>query len=623
MIKIYEAGTVDFNNNGLGAIKPIKCVETKKASLNGWQIDCEVALKYKDMISKDNVILVETKEKGEQPFIMDSPTIDSTITFTAKHVLFLSERYILDDVRPINLSANEFLNYINERTDNKSPFSFNTNVIDVKTKYFVRKTLLEALEETEELFSSAFDVDGYTISMMTSLKKESDLKLAYRNNIEGIKIYENWDTVVTKLMPVGPDGLLLDKKYLYADVSYPQPYTRIVDFSINTQDDDGNEKSEAQLKQELKAEALKYIEQNKNPKINYTVSANPQQNVGIGYVAKVLHPLVSIDVEVQSYEYDTLTKRVTKIEFGNYERDVKKEFSKITAQINETKKATNDFLLKAQKDAKKVIEDFAKVGHRYETENETYFLDTLPKEKAKYVMRMNLGGIAFSKNGVDGDYITAWTIDGKFNADFIATGTLEAIKIKAAEISGGTIDGVEISGSIFKTDKYITLHTPEFGIGGYIDFRDKDTNEQISSIYHNTGQGRHCFFKTNQYLHMQGGEGSFLEVENTGIAVLDGTIEASTEITVSSDKRLKENIQDIELSSIIDDVKVKSYNYINSDKRKVGVIAQSFINNKYEEYILSKDKKGFYSVSYNALLMGCIQKIQELEKRINALNGRR
>lgn len=30
MIKIYEAGTVDFDNNGLGAIKPIKCVETKK-----------------------------------------------------------------------------------------------------------------------------------------------------------------------------------------------------------------------------------------------------------------------------------------------------------------------------------------------------------------------------------------------------------------------------------------------------------------------------------------------------------------------------------------------------------------------------------------------------------------
>ena len=462
--------------------------------------------------------------------------------------------------------------------------------------------------------------------MLSTLKKESDLKLAYRKNIEGIKIYENWDTVVTKLMPVGPDGLLLDEKYLYADVSYPQPYTRIVDFSIDTQDENGNEKTDDQIKKELKEEALKYIEQNKNPKINYTITANPEQNIGIGFIAKVLHPLASIDVEVQSYEYDTLTKRVTKIEFGNYdgnyERDVKKEFSKITAQINETKKATNDFLLKAQKDAKKVIEDFAKVGHKYETENETYFLDTLPKEKAKYVMRMNLGGIAFSKNGVDGDYITAWTIDGKFNADFIATGTLEAIKIKAADISGGTIDGVEISGSIFKTDKYITLHTPALGgIGGYIDFRDKDTNEQISSIYHNTGQGRHCFFETNQYLHLHGGEGVFLGVENTGINVLDGSIEASTEITVSSDKRLKENIQDIELSSIVDDVKVKSYNYIDSDKRKVGVIAQNFINNKYEEYILSMDKKGFYSVSYNTLLMGCIQKIQQLEKRIKKLEG--
>lgn len=96
-----------------------------------------------------------------------------------------------------------------------------------------------------------------------------------------------------------------------------------------------------------------------------------------------------------------------------------------------------NFLEQAQKESAAIIEEFAKKGHRYETDNETYFLDKLPKEAAKYVMRMNLGGIAFSQNGWAGPYTTAWTIDGKFNADFISTGTLQAIKILGGSINIG------------------------------------------------------------------------------------------------------------------------------------------------------------------------------------------
>lgn len=281
--------------------------------------------------------------------------------------------------------------------------------------------------------------------------------------------------------------------------------------------------------------------------------------------------------------------------------------------------------------------------------SEICFMDTEDINTAVNVIKWNCNGLGFSTNGYSGPYRNAWTIDGTLNADFIKSGTLQSLTMKATQIiggsinindkfivdgkgklkaidgefsgsiSGGTIDGVTISGSVLKTDKYIALHTPAYGVGGYIDFRDKDTDEQISSIRHNTGQGIHCFFKTSQYLHLQGGEVVSLEVGSTGINVLDGSIEASTNITVSSDERLKENIQNIEISSIIDDIEVKSYNYINSNKKRVGVIAQHFLNSEYSEYILSKNKSGLYSVDYNALLMACIQKSQELSRKIDTL----
>ena len=52
------------------------------------------------------------------------------------------------------------------------------------------------------------------------------------------------------------------------------------------------------------------------------------------------------------------------------------------------------------------------------------------------VLRINVNGIGFSHDGVNGPYQTAWTLDGRFVADFITTGVLDATLIKT-----GTLDG--------------------------------------------------------------------------------------------------------------------------------------------------------------------------------------
>lgn len=108
--------------------------------------------------------------------------------------------------------------------------------------------------------------------------------------------------------------------------------------------------------------------------------------------------------------------------------------------VDHVENMKDTFLDQAKLEATQLINAWATKGYRYETENETYFLDALPKEKAKNVLRINLGGIAFSTSGWAGPYHTAWTIDGKFNADFINTGTLKAIKLIGNAIEGGSIN---------------------------------------------------------------------------------------------------------------------------------------------------------------------------------------
>jgi hypothetical protein len=73
--------------------------------------------------------------------------------------------------------------------------------------------------------------------------------------------------------------------------------------------------------------------------------------------------------------------------------------------------------------------------------NEILIMDTDDKETAVNVIRMNVNGIGFSTTGYDGDYTTAWTIDGHFNADFIKAGTINAIDITGSHITGVLMEG--------------------------------------------------------------------------------------------------------------------------------------------------------------------------------------
>ena len=66
-------------------------------------------------------------------------------------------------------------------------------------------------------------------------------------------------------------------------------------------------------------------------------------------------------------------------------------------------------------------------------------MDTADTSTAVNVIRMNRNGIGFSTNGYNGPFTTAWTIDGGFVADFIKSGTIEAIDITGSNITGSNL----------------------------------------------------------------------------------------------------------------------------------------------------------------------------------------
>lgn len=113
-------------------------------------------------------------------------------------------------------------------------------------------------------------------------------------------------------------------------------------------------------------------------------------------------------------------------------------------------------------------------------------------------------------------------------------------------------------------------------------------------------------------VRIDGGKGSITAV---------GSITGNTYIS-SSDRRLKENIEYIDLSSLVEDIKVCSFDFINGESNNVGIIANDYVGNKYSKYFLTTfEREGieYYGVNYHTLFMAAIQKIQLLEKEIKGI----
>ena len=57
------------------------------------------------------------------------------------------------------------------------------------------------------------------------------------------------------------------------------------------------------------------------------------------------------------------------------------------------------------------------------------YMNAPDKEHATQVMQINMNGIGFSREGFEGPYKNAWTIDGVFLGEFIKAGTVTAEKL--------------------------------------------------------------------------------------------------------------------------------------------------------------------------------------------------
>ncbi len=454
MIKLFGQTDKSFVSNGDVVLKPLKA-RVHKADNGDFYLDLETGLEYADYIAEGNIVVANTPQ-GDQPFRISNPKkTKSKITTRAFHIFYDSQNYLIADSYVVNKNCNDALDHLNKATDNPSPFITLSDISITDSYRCVRKSLYEAVQTVLERWGGHLVRDGFKIEIRSAIGKDNGVTVRYKKNLKDITCDENWDNVVTKLLPVGKDGILLnalDKSsdlYVYSDLQYDIPYTKTVSFSQDNileedyQSSDGNTNMTAYqqaLIDDLRVQAQTYVDSNSVPQVNYTLKANLEKITDIGDTVEVIDDRLGINLltNVIAYEYDCILKEYKELEFGNFQKTLSGLIENITAAteklVNDQTETVKIVLGEELKTATDKI--WSAMGNSYVIYDGDKILvvDSLPKETAKYVIMINNGGIGFSTTGINGTFNSAWTIDGTLDMQQI-----NVINLTANLIKGGTL----------------------------------------------------------------------------------------------------------------------------------------------------------------------------------------
>lgn len=468
MIKLFSSIDTSFASNGDKIIIPTKA-KIHKEDNNDFYLDLECGLEYINDLTENRIIVAPTPQ-GEQAFrIRNIEKTKNKIKAKCWHVFYDSEDYLIEDSYVVDKNCNDALDHLNMATDNASPFTTLSDVQTISSFRCVRKSLYEAIQTVLERWGGHLVRDNFNIEIRSKIGKDNEVVVRYAKNLKDISCSYNWDNVVTKLLPVGKDGLLLEEKYVYSQTQYEIPYTKTISFNQNINQDDfkdseGNidENSYNQaLINDLRTQAMNYVNANCIPQVNYTLSANLEKITDVGDTIEVDDERLGIKLTTYliAYDYDCILGKYIELQFGNFNQ----KLSNLTSNIaNDTQKQideSNSTIKVTLGDELKTAQDkiWNALGSSYciYGGDKILIVDKLPKEEAKNVIMLNNGGIGFSQTGINGNFQSAWTIDNVMNMEKI-----NVINLTADMIKGGTLkigSNLNQSGKIEVYDEANTL----------------------------------------------------------------------------------------------------------------------------------------------------------------------
>lgn len=451
MICLHDSKKTNFNNNGLVILSDCKSAYVKERLNDLYEYTLEYPLDSRgkwQYLVEGNII---KSSKGQLFRIYHKVKTLTGIQVNARHIFYDLLDNFLEDVRPENLNGAGAMDWILTHAQYTHPFSSMSDVSTVATKYFIRKNVVEAIMGQDGIIANwggELVRDNFSIKLLQARGIDRGILIAYGKNIIGIEETIDLDSICTRIMPVGKDGLLLTDKYIDSPYinNFSHPKIKVVEFN-----DIDNET-------DLRTAAQNYFIDTKcdipqfNYKIDFVELSKMEEykhyavleTVYVGDTVTIKHARLNINLKAKviRLKINDITGRIEEVELGSFKPNISNAFSNLSNNIkslsadivqvksdyqNDLDNATN--LITGSKGGNVVIRQDEN-GHPYEI----LIMDTTDVNTAKNVWRWNISGFGYSSSGINGPYSIAITMDGHIVGTFI-----KALVISGAQIKTGYI----------------------------------------------------------------------------------------------------------------------------------------------------------------------------------------
>ncbi|MBR1540949.1 MAG: phage tail protein [Clostridia bacterium] len=540
MITLHSKDSENFlNNNGIGILRDFIEDPLIKESKNGeLYVECKYKHngRYAGRLELENIMVMPAGYSDKEAFRIKKveKVLNATNTYIyiyAQHISYDLADNILEDVYPQNLNGSGALNWILTRTQYPNRFEGYSDIIVSNSARYVSKNPIEALiGDIDNAFVKRWGGEilrnNFLISMLTRRGNDNGVFVRFRKNLKGINFSVDISSVVTRIRPVGADGIELPEIYVDSPIiaNYIHPIIREIEYSdvklkTNENDEEGFDTLE-QCYVELRRRAnLEYENGIDKPSVFGTIDFvelskteeykkfRQMEKLNLGDTVHVYIESLGIDVSerVVSTVYNPILKKYTTLTIGNitsnYILDTKNSVESLKNEV------IPSILESAKLDAtNKIIHALG--GNIYKTRGELFIMDTPDPTTATKVWRWNLNGLGYSSNGIDGPYELAMTADGIIVADFIKAGTMSINRISGL---GAKLDGYDNS----ITDILLGLNNLSLILQDVIDL----TREQLgrNEVYISeirTGLNYIVEFS------IEGNTEKFEELENIGLTII-------------------------------------------------------------------------------------------------------
>ncbi len=463
MIEIYLKTNTNYDKNGDITLDPTSCTykESEKELTLEHFLDEEGRWKY---INFENVIAAEENGKKKLYRIYNVVRSLYSVTAYARPIFYDLIDKVLLDVRPTNKIGKEALDIILADTG----FTGHSNISTSNTAYYVRKNIVEALLGDEEnsfinRWGGEFYCENFDVYINDRIGADNGVRVEFGYNLNEIEEDVNIEEVVTRIIPVGYDGIMLDGETPWVDSplinKYTQPKMRVIEFSDvkvkeSSDDEEGFDTIEEARAELIRQCNLLYENDIDKPTVNYKIDminlANTtaykdfkmlvEVNKGDTVTCYIKHLDIDVKARVIDYERDLITGEYTSIELGNAvsnffnkQADIQSQVDNILNDNGSVNAGTVEGAINAIKTQFKALKDIAQP----QDVRAIIFEDRVEDSSTFGCMCLGTMGFeiasSFKPGTKEWDFKTFGTGQG-FYADYIVAGVLNANLIKTGII---------------------------------------------------------------------------------------------------------------------------------------------------------------------------------------------